>query len=76
MTSLTAPSLRLSVSHFITPLIQLQLSAGRDLTVELGFRLDTRLSFRAGFLFKPFRPSSTLAWSPGYPVGPERLIWC
>ncbi|WP_261640401.1 transporter [Erwinia mallotivora] len=43
--------LRVSAAHFITPGIQLQISAGRDLSVEQGFRQNTSLSFRAGFLF-------------------------
>ncbi|ONK02721.1 phenol degradation protein meta [Pectobacterium actinidiae] len=42
---------RLSASHFITPGVQLQLSGGRDLSVEQGFKQDTNLSLRLGFLF-------------------------
>lgn len=49
--SLDSTYVRVSASHFVTPSIQLQLSAGRDLTVEQGFRQDTSLSFRVGFLF-------------------------
>lgn len=43
--------MRISASHFITPKMQLQVSGGRDLSVEQGFRQDTSISLRLGFLF-------------------------
>lgn len=42
---------RISASHFMTPAIQLQFSGGRDIAVEQGFRQDTNLSLRFGYLF-------------------------
>lgn len=48
---LNSTYLRVSAAHFITPAIQLQLSGGRDLTVEQGFRQDTSVSLRLGWLF-------------------------
>lgn len=43
--------LRISAAHFITPSVQLQVSGGRDITVRQGFRQDTSLSLRLGYLF-------------------------
>ncbi|WP_337013853.1 transporter [Pantoea sp. AS142] len=42
---------RISASHFITPAVQLQFSGGRDIAVEQGFRQDTNISLRFGYLF-------------------------
>ncbi len=43
--------IRLSASYFLTPSVQLQLSGGRDLKVEQGFRQDSTVSVRLGMLF-------------------------
>lgn len=42
---------RISASHFITPAVQVQFSGGRDIAVEQGFRQDTNISLRLGYLF-------------------------
>ena len=42
---------RLSASHFVTPAVQVQFSGGRDITAEQGFRQDTNISLRVGYLF-------------------------
>lgn len=43
--------LRVSAAHFINPSIQLQVSAGRDLSVAHGFKQDRNISLRLGVLF-------------------------
>lgn len=42
---------RISASHFVTPAVQVQFSGGRDISVEQGFRQDTNISLRLGYLF-------------------------
>lgn len=48
---LNSSYLRLSAAHFVLPGVQIQLSAGRDIAVEQGFRQDTNISLRLGLLF-------------------------
>lgn len=43
--------LRLSAAHFFTAAFQAELSLGRDLSVEQGFKQDSFLSVRLGYLF-------------------------
>ncbi|WP_241575721.1 transporter [Rosenbergiella nectarea] len=43
--------LRLSAAHFFTSAFQAELSLGRDLTVEQGFKQNSFLSIRLGYLF-------------------------
>ncbi|XAW87440.1 transporter [Vibrio sp. CDRSL-10 TSBA] len=42
---------RASVTHFVTPNWQVQLSAGRDISVTQGFKQDANVSLRLGYIF-------------------------